>query len=65
MELYMYFNEELVDSLCLDATRISQPGYIGQKKRYLLNLHKLAVEGQAEPQFYVHGSNQSLPSYFA
>jgi hypothetical protein len=62
MELYMYFNEDLVDSLCLDEERISQPGYIGQKKRYLLKLHKSTVNEKVEPLFYIQKSEASLPA---
>lgn len=62
MELYMYLNEELIDSLILDESRISQPGYIGQKKRYLLNLHKMLNGESPELLFYVRNSEVSLPA---
>ena len=64
MELYMYINDELVDSLLLDDSRLSQPGYIGGKKRYLLDLHNFPIKANTEPLFLIQSSDEGLlPAY--
>lgn len=54
MQLMMYLNNDLIESIQVDLYQISRPGYLGQFKRVLKQKHiSLIQESAAMPEFLV------------
>jgi len=54
MELMMYLGNDLIESIPLDDTRISRPGYLGHFKRKLKKkYYELIKQVPFAPEFFV------------
>ena len=54
MQLMMYLNNDLIESIQVDLYQISRPGYLGQFKRVLKQKHiSLIQESATMPEFLV------------
>jgi hypothetical protein len=54
MQLMMYLNNDLIESIQVDIYQISRPGYLGQFKRVLKQKHiSLIQESETMPEFLV------------
>ncbi len=54
MQLMMYINNDLIESVTLDLASVSRPGYLGQFKRILKQRHAVLIaEVEADPEFLV------------
>jgi hypothetical protein len=54
MQLMMYMNNDLIESVTLDLGSLSRPGYLGQFKRILKQRHAtLIAEKGTDPEFLV------------
>jgi hypothetical protein len=54
MELMMYLENDLIESVPLKPDQISQPGYLGRFKRVLKEKYaELLQQSQAGPEFLV------------
>ena len=54
MQLMMYLNNDLIESIKVDIYQISRPGYLGQFKRVLKQKHiSLIQESETMPEFLV------------
>ncbi len=48
MKLILYIGDRIIESVNLDATRISKPGYLGQFKRTLKLKYKEVIREENE-----------------
>lgn len=54
MELMMYLGNDLIESIPLDVSRISKPGYVGHYKRILKKKYSELIRQFSEPpEFFV------------
>lgn len=54
MQLMMYINNDLIESVSLDLASLSRPGYLGQFKRILKQRHaSLIAKMGTDPDFLV------------
>jgi hypothetical protein len=54
MQLMMYIGNDLIESIPVDVTRLSVPGYLGGYKRQLKQRHQaLLKESAQQPEFLV------------
>ncbi len=54
MKLMMYLGNDLIESVSLDFTLVSTPGYLGSFKRNLKQKHSdLIQQVQEQPEFLV------------
>ncbi len=54
MQLMMYLNNDLVESIQVDLYQLSRPGYLGQFKRVLKQKHSsLLLQSATAPEFLV------------
>lgn len=62
MKLILYIGDRLIESVNLDATRISKPGYLGQFKRTLKLKYKEVIREENEKTNFlvVATSNDSI-----
>lgn len=70
MQLMMYLGNDLIESMTVNFTRLSEPGYLGRFKRQLKQRHvSLILETGLEPEFLIVDIQpvnivSSNPSYF-
>ena len=64
MQLMMYIGNDLIESVPLDDSRISKPGYVGSIKRCLkIKYNELIQQHTERPEFLVINlSPQTFPS---
>lgn len=54
MELLMYIGNDLIESMPVNFTRLSEPGYLGRFKRILKQKHwDLIQQAGKEPEYLV------------
>jgi hypothetical protein len=54
MELMMYLGNDLIESIPLDVSRISKPGYVGHYKRILKKKYSELIRQFSDPpEFFV------------
>ena len=54
MQLMMYLGNDLIESMTVNFTRLSEPGYLGRFKRQLKQRHvSLIQETGIEPEFLI------------
>ena len=54
MELLMYIGNDLIESMPVNFTRLSEPGYLGRFKRILKQKHwELIQQSGREPEYLV------------
>lgn len=54
MQLMMYIDNDLIESVNLDLSSLSRPGYLGQFKRILKQKHAVLIkEMGTDPDFLV------------
>ena len=56
MQLMMYINNDLIESVTLDLGSLSRPGYLGQFKRILKQRHAELITEMGDPDFLVINS---------
>ena len=55
MKLLMYIENDLVDSISIEASKIIYPGYIGEFIKMFKEKHALIIkQSLREPEFLVH-----------
>lgn len=58
MQLMMYIGNDLIESMEVNFTRISEPGYLGRFKRILKQRHwHTILQSQLEPEYLVVNVN--------
>lgn len=58
----MYLGNDLIESIPLDGTRISRPGYVGHFKRTLKTKHyELIKQVSVPPEFFVVNLSLETP----
>lgn len=66
MQLMMYINNDLIESVTLDLSSLSRPGYLGQFKRILKQKHAALIsEIGGDPDFLVINAKPVYPQFTA